>query len=282
MRSSSSRSWLSTLIMVLTGLCTLVTLGILGIILVYVGVQGLRRLDWEALTALPPSAGMTGGGLANAIAGTGLILGLAIIIALPVGVLAGIYVAELSDRPVLVRTIRFATNVLSGLPSIIAGVFAYGLLVVTGILGFSAIAGACALAVLMIPVIVRTTDEALQLVSQDLRWAAASLGASRSQTVLKIVLPAALPGIATGALLAIARAAGETAPLLFTALNSSFFPTGLLDPTPTLSVLIYNFAFSPFPAQQELAWVGSLLLVLLILIASALVRWSIQAKSPFR
>ncbi|MEO0488253.1 MAG: phosphate ABC transporter permease PstA [Cyanobacteria bacterium P01_A01_bin.123] len=278
MRLQFSRRWFNTAMTALVAVLTLISLLPLGSILGYLAIRGFRRLDWAALTQLPPAPGVTGGGIGNAILGTLLVVGLATAIAVPLSVLAGLYIAEFCPHSGLQRSIRFATNVLSGVPAIMAGVFAYGLLVVTGILGFSAVAGALALAVLMLPIMVRTTDAALQFVSPDLRWAAASIGLSPTQTALRLVLPAALPGIVTGILLAIARAAGETAPLLFTALNSSFFPTGLFDPTPTLSVLIYNFAIAPFESQQELAWVGALILVLLIFITSLLARWATRPK----
>jgi phosphate transport system permease protein len=190
--------------------------------------------------------------------------------------LAAVYLSEFSSGEVA-RWVRFATNVLSGVPSIIAGVFAYGLFVVN-MGGFSAIAGGAALAVLMLPTIVRTTDEALQIVPQDIRWASVGVGASNYQTVLQVVLPAAIPAILTGVTLAIARAAGETAPLIFTALNSPFWPAGFDKPTPSLSVLVYNFATVPFKAQKELAWAASLILVCMVLLTSILSRWATHKK----
>lgn len=208
-----------------------------------------------------------------------MVVALATAIAVPIGVLAAIYLSEFSKGNQVARWIRFATNVLSGVPSIIAGIFAYGLLVQTGVVGFSAIAGGVALAVLMLPTIIRTTDEALQIVPQDIRWAALGIGAYNYQTVLKIVLPAAIPAILTGVTLAIARAAGETAPLIFTALYSNFWPRGVAEPIATLSVLVYNFAIVPFKAQQELAWAGSLILVFLVLTTSVLARWATRQKT---
>ncbi|MEB3356641.1 MAG: phosphate ABC transporter permease PstA [Synechococcales bacterium] len=255
------------------GLCAMLAIAPLIAILFYVLFQGWQRLDLPLLTQLPPPPLVEGGGLGNAIIGTLLVVGIATGMAVPFGILAAVYLAEFSgDRPKIARNIRFATNVLSGVPSIIAGVFAYGLLVATGALGYSAIAGGMALAVLMLPTIVRTTDEALQLVPQDLRWAAASVGASSHQTLLKIVLPAAVPSILTGVVLAVARAAGETAPLIFTALNSSFWPRSLLEPIATLAVNVYNFALVPYANQQQLAWAGALILVILVLATSVISR----------
>ena len=200
------------------------------------------------------------------------------VIAVPIGVLAAVYLSEFSGGNAIARGVRFATNILSGVPSIISGIFAFGLLVATGVVGFSAIAGGVALAVLMLPTIIRTTDEALQIVPQDIRWAALGVGAYNYQTVLKIVIPAALPAILTGVTLAIARAAGETAPLIFTALYSNFWPEGITEPIASLSVLVYNFAIVPFKPQQELAWAGSLILVLMVLITSVLARLATRRK----
>ncbi|MEO0948925.1 MAG: phosphate ABC transporter permease PstA, partial [Cyanobacteria bacterium J06641_5] len=194
----------------------------------------------------------------------------------PIGVLAAVYLSEFSPKPVA-RWIRFATNVLSGVPSIISGVFAFGLIVATT-KSFSAVAGGIALAVLMLPIIVRTTDEALQIVPQEVRWASVGLGASKYTTALRVVVPAALPAILTGVTLSVARAAGETAPLIFTALFSFFWPQGLFEPTPSLAVLVYNFAIVPFKAQQELAWAASLILVFIVLLASVLARLAVRGN----
>ncbi|MBF2056511.1 MAG: phosphate ABC transporter permease PstA [Cyanobacterium sp. T60_A2020_053] len=260
----------------LATLCVLVTLVPLAAVMYFVLLQGFSRLRFDLFTELPPPPGLEEGGLANAIIGTLVVVGIATAIAVPIGVLTAVYLSEFSNNGKTALAIRFATNVLSGVPSIIAGVFSYGLLVATGIVGFSSVAGGVALAVLMLPTIIRTSDEALKIVPQDIRWAALGVGAYNYQTVLKIVLPAALPGIITGVTLSIARAAGETAPLIFTTLYSNFWPNvspqGLLEPIATLSVLVYNFAIVPFEAQNELAWAGSLILVVLVLITSIIAR----------
>ena len=258
--------------------CIIITLIPLFAVLIYVGLQGFSRLNLDLFTQLPPPPGLSGGGIANAIIGTLMVVALATAISVPIGVFAAVYLSEFSGGNQIARWVRFATNVLSGVPSIIAGIFAYGLLIGTGVVGFSAIAGGVALSVLMLPTIIRTTDEALKIVPQDIRWAALGVGAYNYQTVLKIVLPAALPAILTGVTLAIARAAGETAPLIFTALFSNFWPRGALEPIASLSVLVYNFAIVPFKPQQELAWAGSLILVLLVLITSTLARWATRQK----
>lgn len=272
----SQQSLFNMAMTAVAGACLATTLLPLFAVLIYVTIQGFNRLNLDLFTKLPPPPGLSGGGIANAIVGTFMTVGIASLIAVPFGVLAAVYLSEFS-RGQIARWVRFATNVLSGVPSIIAGVFAYGLIVVT-MGGFSAVAGGVALAVLMLPTIVRTTDEALQIVPQDIRWASVGVGASNYQTVLQVVLPAAIPAILTGVTLAVARAAGETAPLIFTALNSPFWPKGILEPTPSLSVLVYNFATVPFKAQKELAWAASLILVFLVLLTSILSRWATRQK----
>ena len=279
---TSTSAIFGSLMTSVSALCLLVTLLPLVAVLYFVIVQGFSRLNLDLFTKLPPPPGLSEGGIANAFIGTLIVVGIATLISVPIGILTAIYLAEFSGGNKLATFVRFATNVLSGVPSIIAGIFAYGLLVSTKVVGFSAIAGGVALAVLMLPTIIRTTDEALKIVPQEIRWAALGVGAYNYQTVLKIVLPAALPGIITGVTLAIARAAGETAPLIFTALYSNFWPQisqeGLLEPIATLSVLVYNFAIIPFEPQQQLAWAGSLILVFLVLGTSIIARWATRKK----
>jgi phosphate transport system permease protein len=187
--------------------------------------------------------------------------------------MCAIWLAEFGgDDTSIDEWVRFGVNILAGVPSIISGVFIYGLMVKPALPGYSALAGGVALAVLMLPTIIRTTDEALKIVPQDIRWAALGVGASKYQMVLKVVLPAAIPAILTGVTLAVARAAGETAPLIFTALFSPFWPNGITNPIASLAVLVYNFAILPFKPQQELAWAASLILVLLVLTSSIVAR----------
>lgn len=257
---------------VLAGACVVIALIPLFAVLIYVLGQGINSLNLDLFTKLPPPPGLKGGGVGNAIIGTLITVGIATLISVPFGVLAAVYLSEFSSGQIA-RWVRFATNVLAGVPSIIAGVFAYGIIVATT-KQYSAVAGGVALAVLMLPTIIRTTDEALQIVPPDVRWASVGLGANDYQTVLQIVLPAAVPAIITGVTLAIARAAGETAPLIFTALFSPFWPRGVWNPIASLSVLIYNFSSVPFKGQQELAWAASLILVFLILLTSVLARWA--------
>ena len=244
----------------------------LGLVIVYVIIKGASRFNLSLFTELPPAAFQEGGGVANAIVGTLILVAIAAAISIPIGVLAAVYLSEFAPKRIA-RWIRFATNVLSGVPSIIVGIFAYGAIVLRTDT-FSAFAGGFALAILMLPIIVRTTDEALQIVPQEVRWASVGVGASNFHTVLKIVLPAALPAIVTGTTLAIARAAGETAPLIFTVLFTQFWPSGLFEPIPSLSILIYNFATVPYDSQKELAWAASLILVLMILLANIISRWA--------
>ncbi len=249
-------------------------------VLFYVIVQGASRINLSVFQELPPPPMVPGGGFGNAILGTLIMVGIGALISIPFGILAAIYLTEFSSGQVAKWT-RFATNVLSGVPSIIVGVFAYAAIVLrlSNFLlekpTYSAWAGGFALAILMLPIIVRTTDEALQLVPNELRQASVGLGATDFQTVFKVVLPAALPAIITGTTLAIARAAGETAPLLFTALFTQFWPnwnSRLFEPTASLAVLVYNFATVPFKNQQELAWAASFILVFLVLITSMIAR----------
>ena len=275
--STSPRTLFSTVMTILAFVCGILALLPLLGVLSYVILQGFSSLSPSLFTELPPPPLVPGGGFANAIVGTVIMVGLGAVISIPVGVLAAIYLTEFSSGG-LSRGIRFATNVLSGVPSIIAGVFAYGIVVATTHT-YSALAGGVALSILMLPIIVRTTDEALQLVSQDLRQASVGLGATNFQTVAQVVLPAAIPAIVTGTTLAIARASGETAPLLFTALFSQNWTNTLFAPTASLAVLVYNFATSPFKNQQSLAWAASLILVFLVLLTSVIARWATSRKA---
>ncbi len=259
---------------VMTGLvfaCVAIAIIPLASILFMVVANGLGGFSPAVFTELPPAAGMSGGGFKNAIIGTLLTCAIGALISIPFGVLTAIYTIEFSNGNWLARFSNFCTNVLSGVPSIIAGLFAYGIVVLlTG--GFSAVAGGVALSVLMLPTIVRTAEEGLKSVPKATRLAALGVGATNFQSVTQIVLPAALPFIATGVTLAIARAAGETAPLLFTCLFNQYDIKGLWEPTATLSVLIYNFAISPFKNQQQLAWVAALFILVLILAISIMAR----------
>jgi phosphate transport system permease protein len=263
----------------LTGLAALFTgLAVLPLVVViaYVLIKGGSLLSLKLLTELPPPPGLEGGGIGNAILGTLVVTLIAALIAVPAGVGSGVYLAEFASGGWFARFVRFGTNVLAGVPSIICGVFVYGLIVSTRLFfnqSYSALAGGIALAVLMLPTVIKTTDEALKLVPQELRWGAMGVGASKFVTITRVTLPAAFSSIATGVVLAIARAAGETAPLIFTALFSPFWPDGLFNPIASMSVLIYNFAIMPYDAQIALAWASSFVLVVMILLANLLARW---------
>ena len=257
----------------IAGLFTLLAIIPLLIILTYLLTKGISSLSAAVFTELPPPPLVEGGGFGNAILGTVIMVGIGALISVPMGIMAAIYLSEFNEGKVA-EWIRFATNVLSGVPSIIVGVFAYSAIVLTT-KSYSAWAGGFALAILMLPIIVRTTDEALKLVPQDVRQASVGIGASNYQTVLQVVLPAALPAIITGVTLSVARAAGETAPLLFTALFTQYWPNWgnrLVEPTASLAVLVYNFAIVPFKNQQDLAWGAAFILVLLVLLTSIISR----------
>ena len=270
------RNIVSRLLSVLAGLFSFICILPLLAVLTYVFIKGIASFNLDLFIQLPPPPGGEGGGVGNAIIGSVIVTAIAAMIAIPVGVGGGIYLAEYSTGRGFSQFIRFGTNVLAGVPSIIAGVFIYGVIVSTRILfghTFSAIAGGTALSVLMLPTVVKTTDEGLKLVSNDLRRAAFGVGASRFVTVSQITLPKAFTPIATGVVLSIARAAGETAPLIFTALFSPFWPNGIFEPIATLSVLIYNFAAQPYDLQNQLAWAASFILVVFILALNLLARW---------
>ena len=270
------RNRLNALATVVAGVFAAIAVLPLVLVLAHVLVQGGRLLSLRLFTELPPAPGLEGGGIGNAMLGTLIVTLLSSAIAIPVGVGGGIYLAEYSRSGWFAQFVRFGTDVLAGVPSIVAGVFVYGIVVATRIFmgqSYSALAGAIALAVLMLPTVIKTTDEGLQLVPQELRWGAFGVGASRFVTISRIVVPAAFTPIATGVVLAIARAAGETAPLIFTALFSAFWPDGVLNPIATMSVLIFNFAIMPYPAQNELAWAASFVLLVMILAANLLARW---------
>ena len=267
----------------LAGLFSAIAVLPLFLVLIYVLVQGGRLLSLRLFAELPPPPGLDGGGIGNAILGTVVVTLVASLISIPLGVGGGIFLSEYSRNGPFASTVRFANDVLSGVPSIISGVFIYGLIVATRVIAgqsYSAAAGGIALSVLMLPTVIKTTDEGLKLVPQELRWGAYGVGASKVVTILRITLPAAFTPIATGVVLAIARAAGETAPLIFTALFSPFWPEGVFNPIATMSVLIFNFAIMPYEAQNELAWAASFVLVIMILAANLLARWISNVARP--
>jgi phosphate transport system permease protein len=267
----------------LTGLVTAMTLlslvPLLSVVIM-LAWRGGRRLSVALFTQLPPAALERGGGFGNAIVGTLIIVAIAVLVTVPLGVLTAIYLAQARRSP-MAEAVRFSAKVLTGFPSILAGVFAYGAIVLTTG-GYSAVAGAVALSILMLPTIVLTSEDAIRMVPARMVDAAIGMGATNTQVVWMVLLPTAVPGILTGVMLAIARAAGETAPLLFTALFSNYWlwsqgHANLMQPTASLAVLIYNFAGVPFQNQVELAWAAALVLVLFVLVAN-LVGQSLSAS----
>jgi len=241
--------------------------------------QGLPQLGWQTFTALPSPTGSVGepDGFGNAIIGTAVMVGIASLISIPIGVMTAIFLAEFSQGSAIASFVRFVVTILSGVPSIVVGVFAYGVIVLTT-KEFSALAGSFALAVVMLPIVVLSTESALLLVPMAQKLASAGLGASRFQTTFKVVLASALPGIITGILLAIARAAGETAPLIFTALFSNSWFDNLLSPTSSLSVLIYNYISSGFVEKYNMAWTAALVLLGLIMLLNLSARLLTRKK----
>ena len=242
----------------------------LGFILTYVIRNGLPALSLGFFTQMPKPVGEPGGGMANAIAGTLILVGLAALVAVPIGIISGIYVSEYRKTR-LASAVRFSADILNGVPSIVIGLFAYTAAVLP-FRRFSALAGGLALGIMMIPIIVRTTEELLNLVPGALRDGALALGASRARAVFTVILPAALPGILTGVLVALARIAGETAPLLFTAFNNRFWSTRPDQPMASLTVQVYTYAISPYDDWHRQAWAGATVLIGAILLFSLLAR----------
>jgi phosphate transport system permease protein len=246
-------------------------------VLIMLLFRGGKRLSLELFYALPPTAFETGGGFGNAIVGTLFMVGLAAAISVPFGVLAAIYLAELGPYNKIAEVARFCAKTMTGLPSILAGVFAYAAVVL--IMGhYSAWAGGIALSLLMIPVVMLTAEEAIKMVPRPMKEAAYGMGCTPSQSMYKVMLPVAMPGIITGVVLAVARAAGETAPLLFSALFSDYWLRAN-EPTASLAVLIYNYSGMPFENQIDLAWAASLVLVLMVFILNIISRAIGQRKA---
>jgi len=272
MNRTRFRKLVSSLFVVFCACAVIVALIPLAFILFFVMTQGIRALNVAFFTHLPQPVGEAGGGMANAIVGTLILSGLAALMAVPIGVASGIYMSEYAGSRFASVT-RFAADTLNGVPSIVIGLFAYGVAVLP-FKHFSALAGGFALGVMMIPIIARTTEELLLLVPGSMREGALALGATRARAVLSVVLPAALPGIVTGVVLALARIAGETAPLLFTAFNNRFFSAQLAEPISSLTVQVYTYAISPYDDWHRQAWAGALVLVTIVLVCSLLARFA--------
>jgi phosphate transport system permease protein len=265
------RKWANRLMLVLSGVAAGLAILMLCLILGYTLAQGVQSLNLDFLTQAAKPVGEAGGGMRNEIFGTLILVALGSAIALPVGLGAGMFLSEFAG-PKLAASVRFAADILSGVPSIVVGVFAYAI-VVRPMHSYSAFAAGIALAIIMIPVVARTAEESLRLVPNSMREAALALGITRWRSVLGVIIPGAMTGIITGVMLGIARIAGETAPLLFTALGSQFGFQGLLNPIGALPLQIYNYALSPYPDWKSQAWAGAFLLIMLVLCISIIVRW---------
>ena len=270
MTSTRVRKALSSIFVVFCGMSVVLALVPLALILFFVVSKGMQAINVGFFVHGPTPVGEPGGGMANAIVGTVVVSALASVMAIPIGVTSGIYTSEYAGTR-FASIVRFAADTLNGVPSIVIGVFAYGIMVLP-FKQFSAVAGGFALGVMMIPIIARTTEELLLLVPGSMREGALALGASRARAVFSVVLPAALPGIVTGVILALARIAGETAPLLFTAFNNRFFSTQLNQPISTLTVQVFTYASGPYEDWHRQAWAGALVLVALVLVCSLLAR----------
>lgn len=269
-RSIARRNLLNRVMLTLTAVCTVITASILFLILGFLVWNGWRSLDWDFFTKLPLSAGETGGGLANAIVGSGILILISIVIGVPVGFLGGIYLAEFggTTAPMLVR---YTADLLNGVPSIVIGIFAWTIIVVR-FHHFSAWAGGFALSLMMIPIGLRSTEQFLRAVPDSLREGSLALGASKTRTILTVIVPAAKQGILTGMILGVARIAGETAPLLFTALNNQYWSQKLSEPIASLPVMIYKLAISPYDDWHRQAWAAGLVLLALVLVANVAAR----------
>ncbi len=264
------RKAVNAVMLSLTGVCALVAVAVLFFILGYLAWHGGRALDWDFFTKLPKPVGEAGGGMANAILGTAKLLLLAALVGVPIGFFGGIYLAEFGGRT-FAFLVRYTTDLLNGVPSIVIGIFAYSMLVLP-FKHFSTLAGAAALGLMMIPITLRSTEEFLRLVPRPLREGALALGASKWKMIATVVVPAAYRGILTAILLATARVAGETAPLLFTAFNNRFWSPGWSQPTASLPVMIYTYAIAPYEDWHRQAWAAGLVLLGLVLVTNIVAR----------
>ena len=264
------RKTVNAVMLSLTGVCALLAVAVLFFILGYLVWHGGKALDWDFFTKLPKPVGEAGGGMANAILGSAKLLLVAALVGVPIGFLGGIYLAEFGGRT-FAFLVRYTTDLLNGVPSIVIGIFAYSVLVLP-FKQFSTLAGAAALGLMMIPITLRSTEEFLRLVPRPLREGALALGASKWKTIATVVVPAAYRGILTAVLLAVARVAGETAPLLFTAFYNRFWSPGWRQPTASLPVMIYTYAIAPYEDWHRQAWAAGLVLLGLVLVTNIVAR----------
>jgi phosphate transport system permease protein len=263
MEISIRRKVVNAVMLSLSGVCTLVVVSVLFFILGYLLYYGISSLNFAFFTRLPKPSGETGGGMANAILGSGKVLMMATLIGVPIGFLAGVYLSEYAGKS-FAFAIRYTVDLLNGVPSIVIGIVAYAL-VVRPMKGYSTLAGGMALGIMMIPIAVRTTEEFLRSVPNNLREGAMALGATKAKTIFTVVVPAAIAGLTSGMMLNLARVAGETAPLLFTALGNMFWSKGWTHPTATLPVMIYNYALAPEEDLHQQAWAAGFVLLALVL-----------------
>ncbi|HTQ56569.1 MAG TPA: phosphate ABC transporter permease PstA [Bryobacteraceae bacterium] len=264
------RKMFSHVMLSLTGVCAVIAVSLLFIILGYLIYDGWRSIDWNFFTKLPKPPGETGGGMANAIVGSAVIVALASMFGLPVGFMAGVYLSEFGGKT-FGSLVRYMADLLNGVPSIVIGIFAWAV-IVKPTHGFSALAGAFALGLILIPITARSTEQFMTSVPLNLREGALALGASKWKTIATVVVPAAYRGIATGMILGVARIAGETAPLLFTSLNNQFWSNGLTQPTASLPYVIFVRAQSPYEDWHRQAWAAGLVLLLLVLLSNIAAR----------
>jgi phosphate transport system permease protein len=272
--STAGKSFVNYTMFALTGACAVFAVGVLFFILGYLVYHGGKSLSLTFFTQLPAPVGETGGGMANAILGSGKVLLLATAIGIPIGFIGGVYLAEYSQKSAAF-VIRYVTDLLNGVPSIVIGIVVYGL-VVAPMKHFSTLAGGVALGIMMIPISVRSTEEFLLAVPQSLREGALALGAPKWKTIVTVVIPAAMRGIISGTMLDIARVAGETAPLLFTALGNQFWSSGWNQPTATLPVMIYNYAIGPYEDWHRQAWAAGFVLLTLVLLINVTARLALS------
>jgi len=270
------RRLVNTFMFALTAFCTLVTVSVLFFILGYLVYHGWRSLNWDFFTKLPAPVGESGGGLANAIVGTGKLLVITVLLGVPVGFIGCVYLAEFGGAA-FCSVVRYTADLLNGVPSIVIGILAYALVVMRA-RQFSTFAGGFALSLMVIPITLRSTEQFLRAVPQTLREGALALGASKWKAVLTVIIPAAMRGILTGTILGVARVAGETAPLLFTAFSNRYWSPGWFQPTASLPVMVFTYAISPYEDWHRQAWAAGLVLLSMMLVANVAARLILSPK----
>jgi phosphate transport system permease protein len=270
------RKFVNAFMFSLTALCTLVTVSVLFFILGSLVYHGWRSLDWDFFTKLPAPVGESGGGMANAIVGSGKLLLLTVLLGVPVGFIGGVYLAEFGGAA-FASVVRYTADLLNGVPSIVIGILAYALVVMRS-RQFSTFAGGFALSMMVIPITLRSTEQFLRAVPNTLREGALALGASKWKAVLTVIIPAAMRGILTGTILGVARVAGETAPLLFTALGNRYWSPGWFQPTASLPMMVYTYANSAYEDWHRQAWAAGLVLLSMMLVANVAARLILSPK----